>query len=328
LLFLDNYRERLIIDEIQYAPELLPYLKIKIDKAKNKNGLYVLTGSQIFPLMQGIGESLAGRVGLFELLGFSWQELPEQKDSGAKKCFEQIYKGFYPRLSVQKIDAGNYYRSYIQTYIERDIRQVKSVENIMQFQMFLELLAARVGSLLNLSEISKECGISQPTARQWLSLLEITRIVYLLRPYFKNITKRVVKSPKVYFTDTGLLAYILKYQNADTLLAGPLAGAFFENMIIIELLKEKFNKQKRAELYFYRDSNHNEIDLIIDQGQKLKAVEIKMRKNIENQDLKTLQKANEYLLNCTEKFVISFREELQITKEIKNLPWQKCWQVL
>ena len=246
-LFLENYLSPLIIDEIQYAPNLLRYIKMSVDNRKSRNGMYVITGSQMFPLMAGVSESLAGRAALFELLGFSMDELPAQKRvMGYRECFDILYRGFYPAIWTKKADVDTFYSSYLSTYLERDVRQVRSVHDLKVFQKFLELLSARAGSILNLSEVSKECGISHTTAQGWLSILETSRIVYLLRPYYRNITKRVVKSPKVYFTDTGLLSYLLRYPNSDTLGAGPMAGHVFENMMIIDVLKYKFNNNKKS----------------------------------------------------------------------------------
>jgi len=288
--FLENLGEPAVIDEIQYAPELLPYLKIAVDRNRGRNGRFLLTGSQIFPLMSGIGESLAGRAVLHELLGFSCAELGDRvKASSAAACFELLFRGFFPEPAVHGVDVNDFYRSYLQTYLERDIRQIRSVHDLHLFQNFLELLAARAGGILKLSEVSRECGISHTTAAKWLSLLEATRIVYLLRPYSRNLSKRVVKSPKLYFTDTGLLAFLLKYPDARTLLAGPAAGAIFENFVVIEALKEKFNHGGLFELYFYRDSNQNEIDLVLDFGQALKLVEIKRARTLRREFFDSLR---------------------------------------
>lgn len=329
-LFLENNKPPLIIDEIQYTTELLPYLKIQIDKNREKNGSYILTGSQIFNLMEGISETLAGRAVLFELLGFSFEELMKHKLVGktAKDCFRFIYKGFFPEPCVHNAELNAFYGSYIQTYLERDIRQIRSVHDLRLFQQFLELLAARVGSLLNLNEIAKECAISNTTAKSWLSLLESTRIVYLLRPYFKNISKRVIKSPKIYFTDTGLLAYILKYPDERTLQSGPIAGSLFENMLVVEILKNKFNTLKRFELYFYRDSNNNEVDLLLDFGFKTTLIEAKLTKSLQERHWGTLSRLQK-TLKASNAYVISLAEdEITVKKNIYTLPWWKINSVL
>ncbi|MFH1593484.1 MAG: ATP-binding protein [Candidatus Omnitrophota bacterium] len=322
-LFLENNKPPLIIDEIQYATELLPYLKIHVDKNRGKNGAFILTGSQIFNLMEGISETLAGRAVLFELLGFSFEELLKAKlvKKTAEGCFRFIYKGFFPDPCVHSVELNAFYGSYIQTYLERDIRQIKSVHDLRLFQQFLELLAARVGSLLNLNEIAKECAISHTTAKNWLSLLESTRIIYLLRPYFKNITKRVIKSPKIYFTDTGLLAYILKYPDDKTLRSGPIGGAIFENMLIMEVLKNKFNRSKRFELYFFRDSNHNEVDLLLDFGFKIVLIEAKLTKSLQERHWKMLSRFQN-TLKAREVYISSLADDdIAVAGNIRAVPW-------
>jgi len=319
-LFIENLGLPVILDEIQYAPELLPYIKIAVDQTGQRKGQFILTGSQIFPLMAGISESLAGRAVLFELLGFSWEELKKIPEK-ASDCYSRMQRGFYPVPALRKIDARNYYGSYIAAYLERDIRQVQNVHDMVLFQKFLQLTSARAGNILNLNEIGKECGITFTTARRWLSLLESTRIVYLLRPYYRNVSKRVVKSPKLYFTDTGLLAYLLKYGNKDTLMAGPQAGAFFENMVIAEVLKRKFNHNLRYELYFYRDTNGNEADMVLDYGDKIVIAEIKSAKTITP---KFADFAGRIPIRKSQAYLLSFyNQELNLTGNVKAVPWWK-----
>ena len=325
-LFLEQISSNAIIDEIQYAPELLSYIKIEVDKNRSNNGQYILTGSQIFNLMKGVSESLAGRIALHELLGFSIHELYSNKNikTSASKYFDTIFRGTFPEPCVNKIDTNTFYSSYIQTYLERDIRQIRSVHDLRLFQNFLELLAARAGSLLNLNEIAKECGISQTTAKNWTSLLESTRIIYLLRPYYKNITKRVIKSHKLYFTDTGLLTYLLRYPNTETLMSGPMAGNISENILIMEILKNKFNSSARFELYFYRDSSGNEIDLVLDFGIKTKLIEFKTSKTLQTNHYKPIKKLLP-LFNTPSAFLISLHPKKVILDDnITALPW---WDV-
>lgn len=323
-----NQSSKMIVDEIQYLPGILQYLKLAIDSSRENNGHYILTGSQFFPLMAGISESLAGRVALYELLGFSYEEVPNLISLDKKTCFTQIINGFYPAVVAQNIDPRRFYSSYIQTYIERDIRQIVSIQELKTFQNFLELLASRVASLLNLNEIAKECGISFTTAKRWLSLLETSRLIYLLRPYTKNITKRIIKSPKLYFTDTGVLVYLLRYPDANTLLVGPQNGAVFENMIISELLKYKLNHQSNYELYFYRDSNQNEIDIVLDYGQSTKLLEVKLTATPQEQHFNTLKK----IINIFPKpkgFLVSFNnEKITLTNNITIVPWPKLFSLL
>lgn len=318
----------MIIEEIQYLPEILPYIKMSADENRSVRGRFLLTGSQYFPLMAGLGESLAGRAALYELLGFSMEEI---SIGGVGKSvpdpFNLIFRGFYPEVVVGGADRNRFYSSYLQTYLERDIRQIASVQDLRVFQNFLELLAARAGALLNLNEIAKECGISFTSARRWLSLLETTRVVYLLRPYHRNITKRVIKSPKVYFTDTGLLAYLLRYPSAAVMRKGPQAGAFFENFIVAEFLKYKLNHNRNFELYFYRDSNKNEIDLLLDFGVSLKLLEIKATATPRSEHLVTIKKvAAEFKAETGYLIALTDKKE-KVGEGLEVLPWSKILSV-
>jgi predicted AAA+ superfamily ATPase len=321
LSFLENLGNKTIIDEIQYVPGLLPYIKMAVDRDRGRNGHFLLTGSQIFPLMSGISESLAGRVALHELLGFSCEELGSAGIvASSVALFNLLCRGFYPDPAVHDVNAQDFYRSYLQTYLERDIRQIRSVQDLHVFRNFLELLAARAGGILNINEVAKECGISHTTARNWLSLLETTRIVYLLRPYFRNLTKRVIKSPKLYFTDTGLLAFLLKYPDARTLLAGPAAGAFFENFVVVEALKYKFNYGSLFELYFYRDSNQNEIDLLLDFGRRLKLIEIKLTQTLRREFFMSMQRAAD-TFPAAKSYLVSLSPETLVQDKISTRNW-------
>lgn len=279
-LFLKAYPAPVILDEIQYVPSLLSYLKMNIDKNRRKYGQYVLTGSQLFPLMKGVSESLAGRIAIFQLFPLSWQEIPQIDSSDEIKMAGQMLKGFYPEFQVQpNIKQKLWHSSYLSTYIERDLRSMRNIQDLGQFQRYLVLLAARAGQLLNLNEISKECGISQTTAKDWLTILQATSIVYLLESYARNMTKRMVKSPKLLFVDTGLLCYLLRIETVEQLIHSPFGGHIFENMVIMEKIKQFAGKGERAPCYFYRTSSGMEIDLIIDFGDKFDAYEIKFTSN-------------------------------------------------
>ncbi len=320
-LFMQNVPAGAVLDEMQYVPELLPYVKIRVDRNRNKKGQLILTGSQIFHLMAGLTETLAGRVALLELMPFAYHELKRNEPTPLHELFELLFRGFYPDPCIHGVEARLFYSSYVQTYLERDIRQIAAVQDLHLFQRFVELLAARAGGSLNLSEVSRDCGISHTTAQKWLSLLQTSRIVYLLRPFFKNFGKRVIKSPKLYFIDTGLLAYLLKYPDPATLLAGPMAGNLFENFVIIDFLKNKFHRAGVFDLYFYRDSNKNEIDLIIEEATRLHLVEIKMRMNVSSADTAIVdgfmwreKKVSRWLVSC-------FERELMLSPTAKSLPW-------
>ena len=275
-LFLKTYKAPLIIDEIQYVPELLSYIKMQVDRERRNYGQYVLTGSQLFPLMKGVSESLAGRIAIFQLYPLSWNEIHDAELYDEIKMVDQMLKGFYPEFQAQpNLNAKFWHSAYLSTYIERDLRAMRNIHDLGQFQRFLILLAARCGGLLNLNEIGKECGISQTTAKDWLMILQATSIVYLLEPYAVNLTKRVVKSPKLFFIDTGLLCYLLRIHSVEQLIHSPFGGHVFENMVIMEKVKQFAEKGERAPCYFYRTSGGLEVDLLIDYGDHFDAFEIK-----------------------------------------------------
>lgn len=275
-LFMKTYDPPLIIDEIQYAPELLPYIKMHVDTHRREYGQYALTGSQIFPLMKGVSESLAGRIAIFQLFPLSWKEISSIDIYDEKLVIEQMLKGFYPEFLVQPhLQKKYWHSSYLSTYLERDLRSMRNIHDLAQFQKYLVLLASRAGQLFNLSEIGKECGISQTTAKDWLMLLQATSIIHLLEPYSRNITKRIVKSPKLFFVDTGLLCYLLRIETVEQLIHSPFGGHVFENMVVMEKIKQITQEGDRPHCYFYRSSAGVEIDLLIDFGDHLDAYEIK-----------------------------------------------------
>ncbi len=274
-LFLQERRPPLLIDEIQYAPEILRLIKGEIDAHRHVYGQYILTGSQFFPLMQGASESLAGRVAIFELFPLSWQELGIPMPT-PQETLHQMVQGFYPEfIANPSQNRMLWFDSFLMTYIERDIRQIKPTLDIGRFQRFLLLLAARAGQLLNLSEIAKETGISQPTAREWVEMLEATYIIRLLQPYSHNVTKRVVKTPKLHFVDTGLLCHLLGLHTPEQLASSPFLGHVFENMVVMEAIKRLAIHEPRGHAYFYRTSNDLEVDLLIQLGTTWEAYEIK-----------------------------------------------------
>ncbi|MGE3954463.1 MAG: ATP-binding protein [Parachlamydiales bacterium] len=283
-LFFEAYPAPVVIDEIQYAPSLLSYLKMRIDADRDRCGQFVLTGSQVFQLMAGVSESLAGRVAIFHLYPFSWQEVegvPGRAGSSgdALATMEQTVQGFYPELLKRpNINRELWYESYLATYLERDVRSLRAIKELSRFQTFLRLLAMRAGGLLNLSEVGKECGISQTTAKDWLTVLEATYVVYLLRPYYHNHGKRLVKSPKLYFVDTGLLCHLLGIERGDQLLKGADGGRIFENMVVMEKVKRASLSRQKVHLYFYRTHKGAEVDLLMERGGVLYPCEIKLSK--------------------------------------------------
>jgi uncharacterized protein len=267
--FLLLYHTGAIFDEIQHVPELLSYLQQIVDESGEK-GKFVITGSQHFVINQHIAQSLAGRVGMVTLLPLSLHELNQPF-----MLTETIFKGGYPGLHNMNMHPVDFYPSYIQTYVERDVRQLKQIDNISKFQIFLRLCAGRTGQLLNLSSLAQDCGISQPTARSWLTILEASYLVFLLQPYYHNFNKRVIKMSKLYFYDTGLACTLLGLETSAQLETHYLKGALFENLIILEFLKKRFNNGKLSNIYFWRDHAGHEIDLLLDHPTQLQAIEIK-----------------------------------------------------
>ena len=324
-LFLKTYESPLIIDEIQYVPELLPYIKIHVDKDRRKMGQYALTGSQIFPLMKGVSESLAGRIAIFQLYPLSWNELSEPEMFDEKKVAYQMLTGFYPEFQVQEnLNFKFWYSSYLSTYLERDLRTMRNIHDLGQFQRYLILLAARAGQLFNLTEISKECGISQTTAKDWLMLLQATSIIHLLEPYSRNITKRVVKSPKLLFVDTGLLCYLLRIETVEQLIHSPFGGHIFENMVIMEKIKHMTQKGDRPHCYFYRTASGTEIDLLIDHGDSLDAFEIKFTSSPKAEmTLPLVEFAKEYPVKKALLLTLR-RDPLPFSNGVISEHWSRC----
>ena len=272
-LFLKSNKPPIIIDEIQYAPDLFRYIKIAIDEVEEKT-LFYLTGSQQFHLMKNVSESLAGRIGILNLLGLSLREIKEiefnepfmpteeylekRKKLDTKISYDEIWeiihKGTMPAVYQKESDSEMFYSTYVNTYIERDVRNLTQVGDTLTFLKFMTALASRIGQLLNLNSVANEVGITIPTAQRWLSILVSSNIVYLLEPYYNNIMKRAVKTPKIYFLDTGLVSYLTKWKNQDVLESGNMARSFFENFVIVEIIKSYYNTgELRPPIYFYRD---------------------------------------------------------------------------
>ena len=268
--FLKEYKYPVIIDEIQECPELLNYIKAIVDE-KRKKGMFIITGSQQFSLMEGVQESLAGRSCILDLSTFSFCEL-----NISNEWSSYAYNGSYPEIMLNKsIDRDLWYSSYIRTFIDRDVTKHLKEKNIYQYERFISLLASRFTQLLNFSDISKELGVDLKTVQTWLSFLIRSQIVFLLPPYFNNLGKRITKTPKLYFFDTGLVASLTGYKSKEQLKNGPLAGVFFENLFISDLMKQNFSLAKRKNLFFFRENNGLEIDLIIDDPIKPAFIEIK-----------------------------------------------------
>jgi predicted AAA+ superfamily ATPase len=289
--FLDKYKNGAVFDEVQRSPQLFSYLQEIIDE-NNKPGRFVLTGSQQFGLFSGISQSLAGRVGLVHLLPFTYHELYSQKQykSGSNDLDHVLFTGLYPPIHDRNLDPHIWYGNYIQTYIERDVRQMINIRDLNAFQRFIRLCAGRAGQLMNLSGLAEDCGITHNTAKSWISILEASYIIFLLQPHHANFNKRIIKTPKLYFYDTGLAAWLLSVNNPDQLNIHSLRGALFESFVISEFFKAQFNRGYKPNYFFWRDRSGNEIDFLIEQGNKLKPYEIKSGKTINQHYFKGLKK--------------------------------------
>lgn len=293
-LFLQRYAPPVLIDEIQYATELLPYIKMSVDRSKQK-GDFWLTGSQVFRLMKNVSESLAGRVGIVNLLGLSDAEIyqiPNEpfstdagrlmkrlsvtKPRGLNEIYQRIFKGSMPELYADEfVDWETYYRSYVDTYLQRDIRDLAQVADEMQFYNFMTIVAAQTSKPVVYEELASAVGISAPTAKKWLSILVSSHIIALIQPYHNNALKRVVKMPLLHFLDTGLATYLLKWGNPEALERGAMSGAFFESYVFSEIYKSYLNAGKEPPIFYYRDKDKKEIDLLIYQNGILSPIEIK-----------------------------------------------------
>lgn len=284
--FLKQFNRYVIFDEVQRAPQLFSYLQTKVDEDKIM-GQYILSGSQNFHLMQNITQSLAGRVALFKLLPFDISEM--QAANWLSDDFAvNLQKGFYPAIYDREIPSKVFYSNYIQTYVERDLSDLIHVKDLKQFRNFISLCAARAGQLLNLNSLANECGISQPTAKSWVSVLENSYILYQLQPYFSNFNKRITKSSKLYFYDTGLLCYLLKLNDSDSVRLSSLKGSLFENYVINEYVKKNYHNNLLRDLWFWRDAAGHEVDLIWQNSELLNLVEIKASETIKSEMFKGL----------------------------------------
>ncbi len=275
--FLETHKAPLIIDEVQYAPELFRQIKLRIDRQRQLTGQYLMTGSQKFSLMKGVSESLAGRIAILNLHSLSVHELTRhfKVSPNTNKILEWIVKGGYPEIYEHNLDHSQYFGDYIATYIERDVRQLLNIRNIREFDQFMRLLAIRSGQIISMSRIATEVGVSTHTIKSWIGVLEASNIIYLLKPYYQNFGKRLIKSPKLYFLDTGLLCYLANIQSADILANTPLLGAFFETFAFGQLLRNLHNQGKADEVYYFRDKDGREVDFLIPTGNFLNLYECK-----------------------------------------------------
>lgn len=282
--FLSNYPDGAIFDEAQRVPEIFSYMQQILDESDEK-GLFIITGSNNFLLQESISQSLAGRVGYLNLLPLTLSEINVKQTS----INQDIFKGCYPALYNETIDINKWYSNYIRTYIERDVRLIKNITNLIVFERFLRLCAGRVGQLLNMNSLAVEIGIDIKTVQAWIAVLETSFVLFRLQPYHRNYNKRIVKMPKLYFCDTGLATCLLGIENEKQLDLNPFKGALFENMIIVDFIKKRYNKAKANNIYFWRDNNGNELDLIIDQGETVFPIEIKSGQTVTTDYMKGIK---------------------------------------
>lgn len=300
--FLALYGDGAVLDEVQRVPDLLSYLQAEVDR-DDTPGRFVITGSQELALRGRVVQTLAGRVALFHLLPFSVAELEQREATDptllaeraslptrpAASLEEVMFKGSYPRIHDRGLDSTRWLSSYYATYVERDARQLLAIGDIEDFQRFVALAAARSGQLLSLNSLASDCGISQPTAKRWLSVLLASSIVTLLRPHHANFSKRLIKSPKLYFLDTGLLRYLLRVADPQALVTHPMRGAIFETFVVSELVKAFFNRGQEPPLYFWRDRTGHEVDVVIDRGSDLVPIEVKAGRTVASDALSGLR---------------------------------------
>lgn len=276
-----------ILDEIQRAPDLSSLIQVIVDE-NNRPGQFVLTGSQQFEVIESINQSLAGRTALIRLLPFALEELYFKRDM-IPPVKDLFYKGFYPRIYHDNLNPSEALSFYLHTYIERDVRRIANIRNLAVFERFIRICATQIGQIVNYARISNECGVDLKTIKNWLSILKASYLIFELQPHFENFRKRLVKMPKLYFYDVGLVAYLLGMRSPEQAVQHPLRGALFENFVIAEFIKNRFNHIQDSNLYFFRDNVGNEIDLILDYGNKLISVEIKSSETISQSYFKSLK---------------------------------------
>ena len=328
-LFLQLHKPPILIDEVQYAPELFPYIKIIVDK-EQKKGDFWLTGSQVFSLMRGVQESLAGRVALLSLSSLSQAEAyggeeemftlntesllsrkKGRKLADAEEIFKRIFKGSMPAIVSEDISSpGIFYNSYLSTYIERDVKSLSDAIDSLKFFRFITALAARCSQMLNVSELARDAELNQKQVKDWLGILETLGIIFYLYPYSNNLLKRLVRTPKVYFYDTGLVAYLTKWSSPETLASGAMSGAILENYVVSEIRKTYLNQGKEAFMYYYRDKDAKEIDLVLEQDGELHPIEIKKSANPASEILRVFPVLDKPSLKRGNGAVICLKTEL------------------
>ena len=315
IAFLNQTDEGMFIDEIQRCPQLLDYIQGIVDNNPKRH--FALSGSSNFEVMKNLSEPLAGRAGVFELLPMSIQEVTGKVD--LDNLNQILYNGLYPSICAKKNIAKFFYPSYVRTYLEKDVRELLQIKDQIRFTKFLKLCAARIGSLFNASELGAEVGVSSKTISHWLSVLQASYLITLLPPYYENIPKRLVKSPKLYFNDPGLACYLLDIESPQQLDRDKMRGAIFENMIIMEAIKHRYNMGLEGGVFFYRDSNQNEVDLLIKQEGELTAIEVKSSMTYSSSFEKTLTQIEGWIKTPISKKAIVYSGDFENTSGNINL---------
>jgi predicted AAA+ superfamily ATPase len=342
-LFFQTYKTPLVIDEVQYAPQLFSRIKIIVDKAK-KNGLFWLTGSQKFNLMKGVTESLAGRVAIIDMLGFSQAEIGNRaeksspflptkkwlteakknvtKSKNLRNVYRDIWLGSYPAAVLGKKNSREvFYKSYVQTYIQRDVRDLLKIEDETNFRKFLRVCAARTGQLINYSDMARDVDVDHKTIKSWLSVLETSGLIYMLQPYYRNVTKRMVKTPKLYFLDSGLCTFLTQWPSPESLESGAMSGAIFETYIFSEILKSYWHNGREAFFYYYRDLDQKEIDLLIEEGDTIYPIEFKKSATPSNSSYKNFSTLKKLGKKIGHGAVICLREsDTTLSKDVDAIP--------
>jgi uncharacterized protein len=319
--FLDQYKTGAIFDEIQRVPQLLSYLQGVIDDQPNKVGLFIITGSQNLLLLESISQTLAGRIAFVHLLPFSFTELASSKHS-TQSLNKLILNGGYPRLYDRKIKPVDFYPNYLLTYVERDVRQIKNITNLAMFQRFLKVCASRVGQEVNYTSIGNDTGVDQKTVLSWFGILEASFIAFRLQPFYNNLGKRLTQMPKLYFYDTGLCCSLLELETESHVNTHPLRGALFENLIILELLKARFNNGQRSNLFYWRDRTGNEIDVLLDQSAQVVPIEIKTAATFTTDYVKGINYWKKINPNVKKAFVVFTGKTASLDK-ISILNWKE-----
>ncbi len=316
---LRGLRNGAVIDEIQRVPDLLSQIQVVVDDAR-REGMFVLTGSSQLQLMESVSQSLAGRTALLKLLPLS---VPELAGAGITlDADELMFRGFYPRIHDRSLDPSRVLGDYFETYVERDLRSFAQIRNLSQFQRFVRLCAGRVGQLLNLSSLANDTGVSSTTLGHWLSILEASYVVFLLRPYAANTRKRLVKSPKLFFYDVGLASYLLGLEEASQLATHPLRGGLFENLVVVEVLKHRLHQGRRIQTHFFRSAKGDEVDLLVEHAQQVLPIEIKSSHTVPSSFFKGFDALSEILGDAMDKPLLVYagdRDEERTAADITNV---------